>query len=59
MQIRVLPWLFPFCTMSTRRVGVAEQTIVVAGLLAVRADVHRYFAAAAGLYALAGVFFEG
>ena len=41
------------------RVGVAEQAIVVTGLLAVRADVDRYFAAAAGLYPLAGVFFEG
>jgi len=45
--------------MSTGRIGIAEQAIVITGLLAVRADIDGYFAAAAGLYPLAGVFLEG
>ena len=59
MLFRVFPWLILFYTMSTGRVGVAKQAIVVAGLLAVRADIDRYLAAAAGLDPLTGVFFEG
>ena len=45
--------------MSTGRIGVAKQAIVTTGLQAVRADIDRYFAAAAGLYPLADVLFEG
>ena len=56
---RVIPWLIPIFTIAASRVGVAEQAIVVAGLLAVGADVHRYFAAAAGFYPLTGVFSQG
>ena len=59
MIFRVPPWLDPFVTRSGGRVGVAKQAIVVAGLLAVGADVDRHLAAASGLDALAGVFFEG
>ena len=56
---RVVPWLYTFHTMATPRIGVAKQAIVITGLQAVRANIDRYFAAAAGLYPLAGVFFEG
>ncbi len=59
MILRVLPWLTSFFTMAGFRIGVAKQAIVVAGLQTVRTDVDRYFAAASGLHALAGVFFEG
>ena len=57
--LRALPWLILFFTMSTGRIGVAKQAIVVAGLLAVGADVGGYLAAAAGLYPLAAVLSKG
>ena len=56
--LRGIPWLTSFSGLAGFRIGVAKQAIVVAGLQTVRADVDRYFAAASGLYALAGVFFE-
>ena len=59
MKLRAIPWLILLCTITIGRIGVAKQAIVITGLQAVIADIYRYFAAAAGLYPLAGVFFEG
>ena len=59
MILRVIPWLTLSSTLAGSWIGVAEEAIVVAGLLAVRADVGRHLAAAPGLYALACVFSDG